>query len=80
VPAGKQAEACTSLVAVAWQLTVNRQQVGNILQSVSMQLVETDGRGKDKAKGYAGWPPAGPGLNGSCYTSPHTEDTGHSRS
>jgi hypothetical protein len=45
-----------------------------------MQLVETDARGKDKAEGYAKWPPADLGLNGSCYTSLQAEDMGQSKS
>jgi hypothetical protein len=73
-------EACTSLVVVAWQLAVNRQQVENTPQSVSMRLVETDDRGKDTTECYTKWPPTEPGLNGNYYKSLPAEDTGQSRS
>jgi hypothetical protein len=65
VLAGKQEVACTSLAVVAWQSVVNMHHVVSKPQSANMRLAETDGTAKDKAKGYAKWPPAEPGLNDS---------------
>jgi hypothetical protein len=80
VSAGKQEVACTSPAVVAWQLVVSMQQVGSKSWSANMRLAKTDVTGKDRAEGYAIWPPAEPGLNDSCYTSLQAEDIGQSQS
>jgi hypothetical protein len=57
VQTGTLVEACTSLVVLAWQLAVSRQQVESTPQSVSMRHVDTDDRCKDKNHSYARWSP-----------------------
>jgi hypothetical protein len=58
---------------------VSRQPEESIPQSASMRLVETDDTSKDKTECYARWPPARPGMNGTCCASPLAVCTGHSQ-